>query len=1443
MRYFGSRLVIAHFLATAAITLIFAASLHGQATSNPGHLVGTIRLTNTAADVLDVLTPPPGADEGFSSGSVSALSVGVSPQLNNSTSFVTSDRLSTPYEVTVEAGSIGNGIVYDLSVAMNLDFGGDVYFFSPKTSAPVESESQGGGDVQVDFEECAGLLDVRWQTTSGIPVIIDGGTIEAFREISPGSGGFHFQAADFALPAGVSQEHLAVRGDGSRYRVDIFYDTGTDTFLDRVRLFHRTFATVGCDQIVEIVIEVPEGGQDGGLLGQIVGEVDMLGEDEHSLSNLTLMVADSGPFFNFRLATVPGPTPSQGAFLLPNVATSDLTSPANGYRVYGNLSFRLGRGYEYFATPFLGGSNGEVFVPAGQTVDLEDTFEMAPGFVAGEVFLAGPPHDGLGSCLADLYRDLDTNGDGIPNNPFLNDSSVVRAAGSPSLASGATKSAAGGRARVLIDGAFDSDPTVNAFDGSYELVLGGLLQENSLWGVATELRFVDVATPNVPESFQSSVIAINDHDVPTLEIVPGQTIDVPVRRCFGQLNLGFVSTASSFFNPGISGAGNFLGFDFEGNLADYSVSVSASGTPRNTATAAPVGLIVACLPEGTYDFTPFVTSVNPGGGTSSTELPPVSGLEIGCMQIKDVTLGLQVNLDSPPACVSQSPLPLEGSATSTGSEPVAVDEIFASVDGGAVVPVCTNCGEDPTFSVDIPLAECDNQVTITAEDEFGNLSSTSVTTRLDGTAPALAGCEDLEIQIGAEESGALVDYPVTAIDQCDGSRPVSCNPPSGSFLPLGASMVTCTSTDTCGNQTSCSFGVEVRNAAPDPFPCIAGQAIVAQGADSQLSAVEMPASTTFLLDPAGTPAGIEYNNLGFRSTDGLLYAVELGPSGNEQIVRIDRDGEIFGLGRPDGLPAAPRFDAGDVTPDGDIFYVTTYQEDLYRIDLSTLPAPLPPAASTTVFGDDGRVFDWAYRPADGSLYGCDSDDGQLAVLDPVSGQRTDFAVADVTGALLPSGTAFGAAWLAGGRLVCYRNSGEIYEIDLSGPTIIGVRTGPASDRNDGAICPRSPLGSALEMISVGDGLPRTVSLEYVFENKDPVETLSALTAAADLRETFGVHGTDWVFHSASSSPPAFVNPSFDGFSDLELILANSSLPAGDVASVTVEVQLLTLDHVDAQGELCVQATVAGQTADGRSFADLSVPGLDPDPDGDGFAAENAPTCAGLGQLPFQCTGEPFMVRNSDAEVVRIDETGPAFTFSAIGTATGRELNNLGFRASDGLLYAVELDPRGNEQIVRIDATGTVFELGRPPGLPPRIRFDAGDVSTDGGTMYLTATNKRLYSVPLPTLAPVTSVTVTGDRGLVFDWAYRPADGRLYGGDMTHGQIAVLDPSGARNDLAISGLPTGRPYGGAWFGPSGRLFLYRNSGEIYEIDLAGPTVVGAQSGPASNRNDAASCVAP
>ncbi len=229
------------------------------------------------------------------------------------------------------------------------------------------------------------------------------------------------------------------------------------------------------------------------------------------------------------------------------------------------------------------------------------------------------------------------------------------------------------------------------------------------------------------------------------------------------------------------------------------------------------------------------------------------------------------------------------------------------------------------------------------------------------------------------------------------------------------------------------------------------------------------------------------------------------------------------------------------------------------------------------------------------------------------------------------------------------------------------------------------------------------------------------------------------------------------------------------------------------------------------------------------------------------TCEAFVVQDENSQLRR------PFSTLAVGALTGIELNNMGFHSEEKVLYALELTPFGNDGLREIDGDGNVTHLGYPDFLPLDVRFDAGDLSPDGTKMYVNhAGLSPIYTIDLGSMV-ATNEETSGSAGFVHDWAAHP-NGLLYGGDSSHGQLAVLNPAtGFRRDYTVTGLsgglPNGVPYGAAWFGANGKLFLHRNDGLIYTIDLGSdpanpdPKRESEVTKRSSSRSDGAACIPP
>lgn len=81
---------------------------------------------------------------------------------------------------------------------------------------------------------------------------------------------------------------------------------------------------------------------------------------------------------------------------------------------------------------------------------------------------------------------------------------------------------------------------------------------------------------------------------------------------------------------------------------------------------------------------------------------------------------------------------------------------------------------------------------------------------IDTKPPTISRLPEVRRFTTTESAGTDVEFPLpTASDNVDGTVPVTCIPPSGSFFPVGTTTVICTAVDAAGNTATKSFGIVV----------------------------------------------------------------------------------------------------------------------------------------------------------------------------------------------------------------------------------------------------------------------------------------------------------------------------------------------------------------------------------------------------------------------------------------------------------------------------------------------------------------------------------------------------------------------------------------------------------------------------------------------------------
>jgi len=832
--------LLAGLLALAGGAFVSTAS--AQVELVPNTISGTVRFSNTNPLILDLLNPP--ANEGMSNLYMYASSLPPANRTAGSDYLPAASRTETTYQLAVDSDAFG--IAYVVSPRVSVLGENESYYFRNATSDPVVAFLPG---PVVDFTECLGVLTVRFVDADGAPLAVDGGNLVA-NEISSASE----VARVHTIAGGVTEQNVFVLG-GAEMQLLVTVNRGTSTFTDRILYTTTTNVSVPCDGFAAVDIVVP----DAGVLGEFTGTVDMLrefeatvdGYDSGDYNDFTGVTALYGPFGNKRYGTVPGVNftqPASGSFTLPNLVPSTLDPVSLGYLVTAEMYVRSHEALSYFRSPALGaGANPALMVTPGDSIDLGNLFVIDPGYLRGQVLLQGPAETaGHPSLLRGLNfaSDNDADEDGIPDALGIYGIyySTVGAAGVDEAAAGATCTASYGYGYTGFKGSFNPDSS--AYEGSYEMPLGGLNGERSLWNrnILSVLGYSGVVPD---EDYFYFAFSVTDTAPLNTEIIPNETATSDVAYCLSEVRIAFRST-EPFYNPSVRFSyGGFTNIDFQGRPASYSVYVDpVFGTPNSPANASTSGQIVMQLPQGTYRLTPYIT---PADASSATVSGSPIDLVVGCGQRISIEECLRVELDSLP-CAQAGPITVSGSVRSCTN---VVSLITYELNGAAPVTVCEDCGINPPFSLNLALEPGVNTLTITATDDQGHVSSVQTPLVPDALPPVIQCPSDLAVE-ASRPCGANVDFTVTAIDGCDASPSILCTPASGSLFPRGDTIVLCTALDAAGNLSECSFTVSVSGGPEFTVPTLIGSSpqliAVAGGTQITVKGTDFTTDDEVLLD-------------------------------------------------------------------------------------------------------------------------------------------------------------------------------------------------------------------------------------------------------------------------------------------------------------------------------------------------------------------------------------------------------------------------------------------------------------------------------------------------------------------------------------------------------------------------------------------------------------------
>jgi HYR domain. len=110
-------------------------------------------------------------------------------------------------------------------------------------------------------------------------------------------------------------------------------------------------------------------------------------------------------------------------------------------------------------------------------------------------------------------------------------------------------------------------------------------------------------------------------------------------------------------------------------------------------------------------------------------------------------------------------------------------------------------------------------VTCTVTDAFGNTAQCTFHITVIDSPPRLSCPASITQSTDPDKCTAVVNYTVTASDDCDGPLTPNCSPPSGSTFQKGTTTVTCMATDSLKQTSMCSFPVTVNDTQPPQITC------------------------------------------------------------------------------------------------------------------------------------------------------------------------------------------------------------------------------------------------------------------------------------------------------------------------------------------------------------------------------------------------------------------------------------------------------------------------------------------------------------------------------------------------------------------------------------------------------------------------------------------------
>jgi hypothetical protein len=302
---------------------------------------------------------------------------------------------------------------------------------------------------------------------------------------------------------------------------------------------------------------------------------------------------------------------------------------------------------------------------------------------------------------------------------------------------------------------------------------------------------------------------------------------------------------------GNSSSGSFLV-----TITDHTVptvTVPADITKEATGAATPVTFTSSAsdIVDGSIG-----TTCTPGSGSGF----PVGTTTVNCTATDSHgnsasnAFGVTVTDHTAPALTLPAPISTPATTT-TGAVVTFATSAIDLVDGAR--PVTCVPGSGSVFAIGTTTVAC------SAADRHGNTVSgtfTVLVTPRNPKPPKVTAPKNIRVE-ATSPAGAIVTFEATATDPFDGPLPVTCVPASGSMFPVGATLVTCSATNSSGRTDTDTAIITVRDTTDPTIVSLTPSVTVLPNTDATVP-VSIAAFATDIVDPSpvcritGVAAGV-----------------------------------------------------------------------------------------------------------------------------------------------------------------------------------------------------------------------------------------------------------------------------------------------------------------------------------------------------------------------------------------------------------------------------------------------------------------------------------------------------------------------------------------------------------------------------------------------------------